>query len=240
MKWQKCSAVFANDHIIIQALTCTWERWQYCRLMAHDTGPRNQGRSDSTWNDAKLLQMRGCGYQLVFSVCTRSASENNTFSNMPGCIASASQTTICPLLRGQSHTVPLHCIMGKLPRGGGWLHQPLGDDASMSAHVGRGTTTQDEVPSSLLSKIKKTSGGGALFSCRYERNKIDALGCTLCFASATNNKTKNKQATFVFVIKNIQLKGQGKVSLNMNLKWLVNETLESLQLCVCVLRTTVL
>lgn len=121
MKWQKCSAVFPNDHIIIQALTCTWERWQYCRLIAHDTGPRNQGRSDSTWNDAKLLQMRGCGYQLVFSVCTRSASENNTFSNMPGCIASASQTTICPLLRGQSHTVPLHCIMGKLPQGGGGL-----------------------------------------------------------------------------------------------------------------------
>lgn len=71
---------------------------------------------------------------LVFEcVCVRHNSENNTFSNMPGCIESARQTSSCcpcnspSSLGGQvAHcaTPPHH---GKTSWGPGWTYEPVGD-----------------------------------------------------------------------------------------------------------------
>lgn len=184
--------------------------------------------------------MRCCGYQLVFPACTRSASENNTFSNMPGCIASASQTTICPLLRGQSHTVPLHCIMGKLPQGGG-----VGGGLAASAtwwwckhECARGQRQLRRVKClrHRWVKLKTYPRRGLCFLAAME--KMKTMHLVAHFVLPQWQTIKEKQTRRLCIRrKNIQLRGQGKVSLNMNFKQLVNETLESLRLCVCVLST---
>lgn len=122
---QKCSVVFANDHIIIQVLTCTWDRWQYGRLIA--VSHRHEIRACKWLDQNWRKNYKGWGkisFQFFLCVYARSASENHTFSNMPGRIASASQTSSrtspppARALRSVTHcAAPLH--HGKSPAGRG-------------------------------------------------------------------------------------------------------------------------
>lgn len=121
-------------------------------------------------------------------LCAGSASENHTFSNMPGCITSANQTSMCPLLWGQSHTVPLHCIMGKLRRvvagvGVGWMsHLVVWWCKSMCTHVGRDA-------------IVTRMWGCSAFVITESLNENPQRGGQLCFChSYSMNKSSRLQS----------------------------------------------
>lgn len=199
---QKCSVVFANDHIIIQVLTCTWDRWQYGRLIA--VSHRHEIRACKWLDQNWRKNYKGWGkisFQFFLCVYARSASENHTFSNMPGRIASASQTSsrTSPPPRAcskVSHTLCRSTASWEISRGpGGWLHEPLGD-ASMCTHVGRQITHSQWCSAFVImgffKKKKKIWREGEFCFCRKMMHSV-AL-----FASVTNNKGKtNKPASYL-------------------------------------------
>lgn len=147
-----------NKRIIIQAMISTWDGCQYYKQLARKAQNPSQNKGKPTKGQVT--------YQLWFlSVCVRHNLDNNTFSNMPGCIESARQTSSCcpcnspSSLRGQvaHRATPLH--HGKTSWRPGWTYEPVGD-AIMCMHVAR---------KALQCTCEDIAWGKSCLCCRYKK-----------------------------------------------------------------------